>query len=176
MFKTIKHEKGHTVSSIEGYGYGKGYSHLYDVMKEILMDADELIHRGKNVIIVCQLSVRSIPNAEGDDYLCNTVRLYPGSKNLPPVSDLYIEWADHVLFINHANKAVSNKKVTGDVTRAVFTADELHYKAKSRVLPGGKHVPPVVSFEAVDDDSIWAYLFEGEKDEAIQTATLPPEE
>jgi hypothetical protein len=128
------------------------------------------------VIIICQLSVRQIPNAEGEDYLCNTVRLYPGSKNLPPVSDLYIEWADHVLFINHANKAVSNRKVTGDVTRAVFTADELHFKAKSRVLPGGKHVPPVVSFDAADDDSIWAYLFGGAEYEEIQAPAIPAEE
>jgi hypothetical protein len=172
MFKTIKHEKGHTVNSIEAYGYGKGYSHLYDTMKFILQDADELIRRGKNVIIICQLSVRSVANAAGEDYLCNTVRLYPGSKNLPPVSDLFIEWADHVLFINHANKAVTNKKVTGDVTRAVFTADELHYKAKSRVLPGGKHVPAVVSFDAVDDDSIWSYIFEG-TDDAENKPAMP---
>lgn len=173
MFKTIPHEKGHTVNSIEGYGYGKGYSHLYDTMKLILQDADELVRRGKNVIIICQLSTRSIPNAAGEDYLCNTVRLYPGSRNLPPVSDLYIEWADHVLFINHASKAVTNKKVTGDVTRAVFTADELHYKAKSRVLPGGKHVPPVVWFEAVDDDSIWTYIFPEEDNSAEDKPPMP---
>ena len=168
MFKTIPHEKGHTCTSIEGYGYGKGYSHLYDVMKLVLQDADELVRRGKNVIFICQLATRAVPNAEGEDYLCNTVRLYPGSKNLPPVSDLYIEWCDHLFFINHANKAVSNRKVTGDVTRAVFTSDELHFKAKSRILKGGAHVPPVVSFSSIDDDSLWYYVFEGGDDAKSQ--------
>ncbi len=176
MFKTIKHEKGHTVTSIEGYGYGKGYSHLYDTMKLILQDADELVHRGKNIIIICQKAVRSIANAAGEDYLCDTVRLYPGSKNLPPVSDLYLEWADHVLYINHANSAVTNKKIEGDVTRAVFSAEELHFKAKSRVLAGGKTIPAVISFDAVDDDSLYTYLFGGAEDETIQAPAMPKEE
>lgn len=176
MFDTIPHEKGPTkiVTSIEGYGYGKGYSHLYDVMKLILQDADELVRRGKNVIFIAQNAVRNVPNAAGEDYLCNSVRLYPGSKNLPPVSDLYIEWADHLLFINHANSVVTDKKIKGDATRAVFTQGELHFRAKTRVLASGTVIPPVVTFEDLADDSIWQYLFEeGVSD--VQTDTVPPE-
>ncbi len=181
MFKTIKHEKGQTVSSIEGYGYGKGYSHMYDTMKLILQDADELIRRGKNVIFICQSSVRSIPNASGEDYLCNTVRLYPGSKNLPPISDLYLEWADHVFFINHANSIVTEKKIKGDVTRAVFTQGELHFKAKSRVLSSGITIPSVITFDSVDDDSVFRFIFgevndESEESAKVQAPAIPPEE
>jgi hypothetical protein len=180
MFQTIKHEKGHTVSSIEGYGFGKGYRHLYDTMKLLLMDADELIRRGKNVIFIAQSIPRSIPNAAGEDYLCNSPRLYPGSKNLPSVEAMFCEWADDVLFINHANAKVAAGKIKGAATRAVFAAGELHFKAKTRVLEDGSTIPAVISFDAVNDDSLWLYLFEGgcdeeESKESVPADTVPPE-
>lgn len=180
MFQTIKHEKGHTVNSIEGYGFGKGYRHLYDTMKLLLMDADELIRRGKNVIFIAQCIPRSIPNAAGEDYLCYSPRLYPGSKNLPSVEAMFCEWADDVLFINHANSAVVGGKIKGATTRAVFTAGELHFRAKTRVLSDGRTIPPVISFDAVNDPSLWIYLFEGgcdeeETDKAVQASTDPPD-
>lgn len=178
MFATIKHEKGHTVNSIEGYGFGKGYRHLYDTMKLLLQDADELVRRGKNVIFIAQCIPRSIPNAAGEDYLCNSPRLYPGSKNLPSVEAMFCEWADDVLFINHANAVVAAGKIKGTATRAVYAAGELHFKAKTRVLSSGETIPPVISFDAVNDDSLWAYIFgDGcdEPKETIQADTDPPE-
>lgn len=160
MFETVPHEKGHTVNSIEGYGFGKGYRHLYDTMKLILQDADELVRRGKNVIFIAQCIARSVPNAAGDDYLCNCPRLYPGSKNLPSVEALYCEWADHLLFVDHANTAVSDNKISGDTTRAVFTHGQLHFRAKTRPLASGKIVPSVVGFKDIEDDSIFVFIFE----------------
>ncbi len=171
MFDTIPHEKGNTVTSIEGYGYGKGYNHLYDVMKLILMDADELIRRGKNVIIIVQSTIASVANAAGDDYVCDAPRLYPGNKITPSIRDLYIEWADHVLFVNHANIAVKDKKIKGEVTRAVFTQGQLHFKAKTRVLVSGEVIPAIINFDSVKDDSVWQFIFpEGGDD-----ANNPPE-
>lgn len=177
MFATVPHEKGHTVNSIEGYGFGKGYRHLYDTMKLLLQDADELVRRGKNVIFIAQCIPRSIPNAAGEDYLCNCPRLYPGSKNLPSVEAMYCEWADDVLFINHAKAIVAAGKIKGTADRAVFTAGELHFKAKTRVLADGRTIPPVISFGSVDDPSLWIYLFEGGCDEEpVQASVNPPPE
>ncbi len=164
MCATIPHEKGHTCTSIEGYGYGKGYRHLYDTMKLILQDADELVRRGKNVILIAQCVPRSIPNAGGEDYLCFCPRLYPGSKNLPSIELLYSEWADDVLFIAHANAKVVDHKIEGAATRAIYTFGELHFKAKTRVLASGETIPQVISFEDTADDSLWQYLFEGASD------------
>jgi len=161
MFDTIKHEKGSTCSSIEGYGFGKGYRHLYDIMKLILQDCDELVRRGKNVILIAQCIARQIPNAAGDDYLCNCPRLYPGSKNLASVADLYCEWCDDLLFMDYANTMVHKKKITGDTMRAIFTQAEPHFKAKTRALPNGTVIDPVVSFEDPTDDSIFQYVFGG---------------
>ncbi len=174
MFDTIPHEKGNTVTSIEGYGYGKGYTHLYDVMKLVIQDCDELIRRGKNVIIIIQCTLATVANAAGDDYVCDAPQLYPGNKIAPSVRDLYIQWADHVLFVNHANTAVKDKKIKGDVTRAVFTQGQLHFKAKTRVLASGEVIPGVICFDDVKDDSIWQMIFpEGGGDVQIKTDTPP---
>jgi hypothetical protein len=176
MFETIPHEKGGTVKSIEGYGYGKGYRHLYDTMKLFLQDVDALIRTGLNVILIAQCTSRLIPNAAGEDYLCYCPRLYPGSKGTPSVEELYREWADHVLFIDYTSTVVKDKKAKGDTTRAIFTQSELHFRAKSRVLTSGESIPPVVTFDAVDDDSIFQYIFpEGDEDAKSTVPNIPPE-
>lgn len=174
MFKTIPHEKaGVTVKSIEGYGYGKGYRHLYDTMKLFLMDVDALVRTGKNVILIAQSTTRMVPNAAGEDYLCSCPRLYQGSKGTPPVEELYREWADFVLFIDYTSTVVTDKKAKGDTTRAIFTDGELHFKAKSRVLPDGKNLPPVVSFNSVEDDSIFQWIFPEGGEDAPDKSTVP---
>jgi hypothetical protein len=177
MFKTIPHEKGGTVKSIEGYGFGKGYRHLYDTMKLFLQDVDELVRQGKNVILIAQCTTRMVPNASGEDYLCYCPRLYPGSKGTPSVDELYREWADHVLFIGYTSTIVKEKKATGDTTRAIFTDGKLHFKAKSRVLPDGRNVPPVVNFDSVSDDSIFQFIFPeayDEEDKPVVSNDTPP--
>ncbi len=176
MCATIKHEKGHTVNSIEGYGFGKGYRHLYDTMKLILQDADELVRRGKNVIMIAQCAPRSIPNAGGADFLCYCPRLYPGSKNLPSVELMYSEWADDVLFINYASAKVIDGKIKGAATRAIYTFGELHFKAKTRVLASGDTIPAVITFDDTADDSLFQFLFEGANcgtDEADDIPAMP---
>jgi hypothetical protein len=161
LFETVKHEKGHTVKSIEGYGYGKGYTHLYDAMKLILQDCDALVRAGKNVIMIAQSVTRSIANAGGDDYLSDCPRLYPGgNKGQNHVENMYCEWADHVLFVGHVDTVVTDKKISGDVTRAIYTQAELHFKAKTRVLESGATIPPVVTFNDPTDNSIWRFMFD----------------
>jgi len=52
---TIKTDKGAKVKNLLGYGYNKGYKHLYNVMKGPLQDCDELIRRGFNIIFVAKV-------------------------------------------------------------------------------------------------------------------------
>ena len=175
MFDTIPHEKGSSIviKSIEGYGYGKGYRHLYDTMKLFWQDVDALIRLGKNVILIAQCTSRMIPNAAGEDYLCYCPRLYPGSKGTPSIEELYREWADHVLYIDYTSTIVKDKKASGDTTRCIFTQGELHFKAKSRVLASGESLPPVVKFDDVADDSIFQWIFPEGEDDAENKSTVP---
>lgn len=154
-FATVPGPKGARMTNIEGYGYNKGYKHLYDTMNHILSDCDELVRRGKNVIMVAQSVPNRISNPGGEDFLRDGPRLYAGK---PSIEALYCEWADHILRIDYHNVLTSKeKKITGDTTRAIYAQPELHFRAKSRTLK-----TPVVSFESEADDSIWQFIFGGE--------------
>ena len=152
---TIKTEKGATVANLVAYGYNKGYKHLYNEMKGPLADCDELIRRGKNVIIIAQAALRSVPNPSGEDFLRSGLRLHiDKSWN---IEALYCEWASHVLRIDYLGAFVSKtKKISGATTRAVFVQPELHFRAKSRSIH-----EPVISFADASDDSLWQFMFQG---------------
>lgn len=148
---TIPTDKGQTVQNILGYGWNKGYEHLYQVMKLILSDCDELIRRGKNIILVAQATTNRISNPGGEDYLRDGPRLYAGK---PSIEALYCEYVDHIFRIDYHNAFVKEKKVSGSTERAIFCQPELYFRAKSRTI---KESP--ISFETEADDSIWKFLF-----------------
>ena len=163
LFEHYKHEKGHKVSSIEGYGWGKGYKHLQDAMRLLLQDLDGLVKQGINVILIAQESSVVVANAGGLDFLQSGPKLYQG-KSVSVRAD-YCEWADHVLRIAHLETHVTGEKdatvgkISGEHTmRAIFTREARHFFAKSRTL-----TEPIISFESPTDDSLWQYMFPTEK-------------
>lgn len=157
MLATITNDKGAYMDNIVRYGYNKGYRHLYDTMKLILQDADSLIHRGKNVIIIAQMAPNKVANPGGEDFLREGPRLFSGT---PSIEALYCEWADHIFRIGYQYLTVDDKKVSGgENKRAVFVHPEPHFRAKSRTLGPDK---AVVSFDDPKDDSIWRFLFDKE--------------
>ncbi len=167
VLRTINGPRDSKCSNLEGFGYGKGYKHLYDAMRLPLLDCDKLIEIGKNVIVVCQSVNNKIANPAGDDFLRDEPRLY--HSRLYSVLLLWCEWADHIFRIDYqgtwvkkANKDATFGKATGDVTRVVQAKEEIHFRAKSRTLDD-----PVISFSTKDDDSLWVLLF-GEDDSEIQ--------
>ncbi len=154
VLATITNDKGAVMDNLVRYGYNKGYTHVYDTMKLILQDADGLIRRGKNVIIIAQAAPHNIANPGGEDFLREGPRLQ-SIKNAN-VEALYCEWADHILRISYQFLAIDKKKATGTNTRAIFVHPEPHFRAKSRTLGPDK---AIVSFEDPTDDSIWQFLF-----------------
>ena len=155
VVRNIKTEKGATVKNIMGYGYNKGYKHLYNTMKLILQDCDALIHQGKNVILIAQAAIHNIANPSGEDFLRSGPRLHKDKSW--DIEALYCEWADHILRIDYQDVFVKEKKVTGETVRNIFTQPEVYFRAKSRTL-----TEPVISFESPDDNSLWKFMF-GEK-------------
>lgn len=160
-FANIMKEKGGAVKNLEGYGYGKGYKHLQDVMRMLQPGLDGLIRRGKNVIILCQEKDVVISNAEGADYLEAGPKLQH-TKEYSTKQD-FQEWADHVFRIDFldttvkAEEGAKTGKVVGtDTTRVIQIDAARHYFAKSRTLKvdGGR-----VSFESPTDDSLWTLMF-----------------
>lgn len=165
VLRTINGPRDAKCSSLEGFGYGKGYKHLYDAMRMPLLDCDRLIEAGKNIIVICQSINSKVANPAGDDFLRDEPRLY--HSRLYSILLLWCEWADHIFRIDYqgtwvtkANKDAAFGKATGDVTRVVQVKEEVHYRAKSRTLD-----VPVVTFSTKDDDSLWVLLFGEEEGE-----------
>ncbi len=162
MFRTIKHEKGGTVKSLEGYGYGKGYKHLHDVMIPLAADCDRLVRAGKNVILICQSMNVNRANPGGEDFLEVGPKLSHPKKESNSVRLFFKEWADHVFRIDHLGVEVSKEgKAKGGINRAIFVRPEIHYVAKTRSeekFEGNT----AISFESKTDDYVWELLFGSE--------------
>lgn len=160
MFDTIKTEKGKTAENIEDYGYGKGYTHLFDTMRMILQDLDALVRRGVNVGLICQAMAVKKANPGGTDYLYDGPKLSHPSSEKNSVRLHVCEWADHVFCIDYQDKTVDAApkdrigKAQGNTVRCVYTHPEPHFFAKTRTL-----AEPVISFETPADDSLWQFLF-----------------
>lgn len=135
----VKKDGGSQAASVEDYGYGKGYRHLYDTFLRILGDLDAHVRAGRNVIIVAHDETCKIPNPAGQDFL----RWEPKMQHTEKASIRYRmkEWADHVLFLCYdtdvmkvAGDGDGRKigKAKGQGTRSLYTAEQPHFMAKSR--------------------------------------------
>jgi len=145
-------------TNIEQYGYHKGYRHLYDTMHHILGDLDPLVHRGKNVILVCQRVQAKVSNSGGEDFLCDVPDLQTDAK--ANVAADYMDWADNIFMIDHLNIVATQGKAITSGGRVIRVHPEIHFEAKSRTLKGLEF--DTVTFENAQDDSIWQFLFGGE--------------
>lgn len=153
VVETVKTDKGASVKNLLGYGYNKGYKHLYNVMKLILQDADSLVESGKNVILIAQSINNNVSNPGGEDFLRHGPRLHIDKSW--DIQALYTEWADHIVRIAyHDNVVGKDKKVLGTTERAAFLQPEPHFIAKSRTVQ-----EPVVSFADKADDTVWEFIF-----------------
>ena len=150
-------------TSLEAYGYGKGYKHSLDTMRLVLQDLDSLVRRGVHVVLLAQEAAVKIANPEGLDYIQNGPKLHHNNQHSTRLE--ICEWADHVFRISYHDMTVIAEptgskeparkgKVSGEAQRAVYTANALHFFAKSRTVD-----EPVVSYENKEDDTIWQLIF-----------------
>lgn len=152
--ETVPHEKGHRVSSIEGYGYGKGYQFVLETFRLLLADLDRHKRAGRNVVLVCHSTTSMAPNPEGDDYLRYEPDLYQPPKT-GRIRDAVKNWCDHMLFINY-DKAVKDGKAVGAGTRTIYTQELPIFWAKSR------SVNKTIQYEQGSDE-IWKLILGGKQ-------------
>jgi hypothetical protein len=135
VIQNVKHEKGYVIESIEDYGFGKGFTHIYEAMLLLLADLDALARRGKTVIGIAHDCVASVPNPRGEDWQRWEPRLMkPQNKQSPNDFRLKVrEWSDHVLFIGY-DVAVEGGKGKGSGTRCIYPTERPECMAKSRTL------------------------------------------
>ena len=147
----VRHEKGHAVSRIEDYGFGKGYTHSYQAWLCLLADLDQHVRAGRNVVLVCHDCTANVPNPEGDDYIRYEPRLQSPASGKASIRYRVREWADHLLFIGY-DIVAEDRKAQGSGTRTIYPIELPHCMAKSRTLADPVPYGP-------GDDSIWRQIF-----------------
>jgi len=152
--KTTPHEKGQFVTSIEGYGFGKGLQHVYDTMILLLADLDSQVRRGRNVILLCHDCTADVPNPVGDDFIRYEPHLQAPKSGKASTRNRVIQWADHVLFVGY-DVIAKDGKGRGAGTRTIFTDELPDHIAKSR------SVHAALPFTGPEDGAIWDLIFNG---------------
>lgn len=130
VIDNVTTDKGQRVTSLEGYGWGKGYVHLFEEWRQLLGDLDRH-RRERNIVIICHERIGKVPNPSGDDYIRYEPRLYHGSQAsiLLPTK----EWSDEVWFVGYDVEA-SDGKAKGSGTRTIYVTETATHMAKTRSL------------------------------------------
>lgn len=146
----IKTEKGKSVSSIEGYGYGKGYVHLLETFMLLLGDLDAHHRKGRHILCTAHECTAKVPNPSGEDWIRYEPRL--SRTDSSSVRLRVKEWCYHLLFIGY-DAAVEEGKATGSGTRTIFTTEMPTHMAKKREFPG-QEIPDQLTYER-NSAEIW---------------------
>ena len=153
VIANVPHEKGNRVTSIEGYGFGKGYTHVFEEFLRLLGDIDVHVRAGRNIVMVAHDCTTTVPNPIGEDYMRYEPRLQSPASGKNSIRYRWKEWLDHLIFIGY-DIASSKGKATGQGTRTIYPFEMAHCMAKTRcdalnqpfVYPKG-------------DNSLWDVLF-----------------
>lgn len=158
VLEKVKTEKGETVNSIEGYGFGKGYGHLYDRYVALFAALDSVANRGIHVVINVHAVVATAPNPRGDDFLRYEPD-FPQPVKIGRVRDLAHAWCDHLVFCaldEHVQSSSGPNQgvVMGSGSRSLYLEMRPTHWAKSRTQRGS------IPFE-FGSDALWTLLFGG---------------
>lgn len=157
--QNVKTDKGNSVTSIEGYGFGKGYQHVYDTFLNLLSDLDRHIRGGRNVVLIAHECTAKAPNPMGDDFLRYEPRLQQTKEGKASIRNRVFEWADHVLFLGY-DVASEDGKGIGAGTRSIFTKEQPTHKAKVREVPG-QRLEGRYDYVNETDGGIWPLILGG---------------
>lgn len=135
--------ENNSVKSIEGIGYGKGYTLAADVWRTVLEGCDQLIARGISVVILAHSKVVKFKDPAGDSYDRYSPKLHEKS------SAILQEWADEVLFATYkvmtrtADEGFGKERAIplAGAPRVLKTCESPSHLAKNRLS-----MPPEIGF------------------------------
>jgi hypothetical protein len=148
---TVLHEKGQKCNSVEDYGYGKGFGHVFDTFLPLLADLDRHCRAGRNVAILCHDCTCTVPNPAGEDWLRYEPRLQSPASGKASIRLRVREWADHVLFMGYDLDVTKEGKGRGAGTKTIYTSELPHFMAKSRTC---QQSIPV----GTDGEAVWSEI------------------
>lgn len=121
-------------AGLEDFGYGKGYSYVFEDFGRMLNLLDQVTDRGINVIITAHAAMRKFEQPdESGAYDRWELKLINSQKC--SVANMLKEWADMVLFANYETFVIKNEdkknKVSGG-KRVMYTTHHPCWDAKNR--------------------------------------------
>lgn len=121
-------------SGLEDFGYGKGYSYVFEDFGRMLNLLDQVTDRGINVIITAHAAMRKFEQPdESGAYDRWELKLINSQKC--SIANMLKEWADMVLFANYETFVVKNEEKKNKVTggkRVMYTTHHPCWDAKNR--------------------------------------------
>jgi hypothetical protein len=151
----VPHEKGQKIERVEDYGWGKGYSHIYETFLVLLADLDAHIRAGRSVVVTMHDCTANVPNPSGEDFIRYEPRLQSPGSGKASIRSRVKEWLDHMLFIGY-DVRTKDGKGQGSGTRAIYPQEMPTHMAKSRTLSS-----PILYTPGSAD--VWAQIFKVEQ-------------
>lgn len=155
VIANIPHEKGKTVTSIESYGFGKGFTHLYETFLLLLNDLDAHVRAGRQVVCIAHECTAKVPNPSGENFIRYEPRLQSPESGKNSIRHRIKEWTDHLLFVGYDVFVNDDGKAKGSGTRTIYPTELPTHMAKSRDL---SEPIPYVKGSA----ELWQKLLKGE--------------
>lgn len=130
-------------SSIEAFGFGKGYVQLAEVVAKALELCDQLVARGMNVVWVAHSKVQRVsPPDQTDGFDRYELKLHK------QVGPLFKEWADAVLFLTYRTLLVEGNdgrmKAKNGKERVMHAERCAAFDAKNRFGLGESPLPMTI--------------------------------
>lgn len=120
-------------SGIEDWGYGKGYTYVYEEFGKLMNVLTDIVNKGINVIILAHAVLKKFEQPdENGSYDRYALKLNDSPKT--SIANMVKEWADIVLFANYKTYVVDvdGKKKAQGGSRVMYTTHHPAWDAKNR--------------------------------------------
>jgi len=145
---------GKVPTSIEDFGYSRGYRYTFDRFVRLMGDLDRLVTAGKNVILVAHDTIDRAVNPDGNDFIRNEPDLFNVQTRTcdAMLRDEVTGWCDHIFFVKYDIVVSDKGKAKGGGSRTLYPQESPTFIAKSRLL---RDPVPIVE----GDPAVWNQLF-----------------
>jgi hypothetical protein len=151
---TVPKDKGERARSVEDYGYGKGYQHVYETFLTLMPELDRHLRAGRNVVLIAHDCTTSVPNPAGEDWIRWEPMLQNPSSGKASIRLMVRNAVDHLLFLGYDVSVNRDGKASGSGTRTLYPCELPTFMAKSRTLRDAMQF-------IEGDPSIWNLLLKG---------------
>lgn len=152
--RNIPTDNSQHTNRLEGYGWGKGYKHLFETYLTLFQDLDAHIRAGRNVVIITHELTTTVPNPAGPDFLRYEPKLQSLKSGEASIRLKMKEWADHLLFVGYDIVIDKDGIAQGGGSRTIYPRERPFCMAKSRTLADP------IQFEQ-GNNLLWTTLFGG---------------